>query len=241
MAPYGVPTDQLELYLKSVHGNALVEKRDISAPTCNDCHGNHGAVPPGVDSVANVCSQCHVSQWDQFNLSPHKEAFAANGFPACATCHNHHEIAATSDAMIGVEDTAVCITCHAEGDTGFAAAREMKAGIERLKAHLHASRELLSRAERAGMEVSRSFYSLSEGRDRLVRARVEIHRFDSAVLAGLLEEGNAIAARADQAGREAMNELAFRRKGLAVSSAIILLMIGLLIAKIRQRKSEAAE
>ena len=24
------------------------------APTCNDCHGNHGAAPPGVESVANA-------------------------------------------------------------------------------------------------------------------------------------------------------------------------------------------
>ncbi len=241
MKPYGIPTNQLELYKKSVHGIALIEKRDISAPTCNDCHGNHGAVPPGVDSVANVCSQCHVSQWDQFNLSPHREAFAANGFPACATCHEHHEIAPTSDDMIGVEDPAVCITCHAEGDAGYVAAKGMKDGIVRLKTHLDAAHDLLVRAERAGMEVSRPIYSLSEGRDRLVRARVEIHRLDEAVLAKLLEEGHAIAAQADQDGQKAMDELAFRRKGLAISSGILVVMIGLLIAKIRQRKTEAAE
>ena len=33
---------------KSVHGKALLEKGDLSAPTCNNCHGNHGAAPPQI-------------------------------------------------------------------------------------------------------------------------------------------------------------------------------------------------
>ena len=60
MASHGIPMDQLALYKKSVHWHTLAEVGDISAPTCNDCHGNHGAVPPGVDSVGNVCGQCHA-------------------------------------------------------------------------------------------------------------------------------------------------------------------------------------
>ena len=59
MAPYGIRTDQYELYRASVHGAALLERGDTAAPACNDCHGNHGAVPPGVQSVANICGKCH--------------------------------------------------------------------------------------------------------------------------------------------------------------------------------------
>ena len=47
-------------YQKSVHYAALTKGNDLSAPTCNDCHGNHGAAPPGVGSVANVCGTCHA-------------------------------------------------------------------------------------------------------------------------------------------------------------------------------------
>ena len=54
-----IPTDQRERYGQSVHAHAMTEKGDLSAPTCNDCHGNHGATPPEVRSVANVCAQCH--------------------------------------------------------------------------------------------------------------------------------------------------------------------------------------
>jgi hypothetical protein len=49
-----IPTTQREDYDKSVHAAALYKQNDLSAPTCNDCHGNHGAAPPGVGAVSNV-------------------------------------------------------------------------------------------------------------------------------------------------------------------------------------------
>jgi len=234
MASYGIPSNQRELYGKSVHGEALMKNRDLSAPTCNDCHGNHGATPPGVDSVANVCGQCHASQWDHFNQSPHKKAFDENQFPACVTCHDHHDIVRTSDTMIGTEDAAICTTCHDKESAGYAAAGKMKAGLVDLEGKLNEARELLEQAERAGMEVSRPIYDLSEGKDRLVLARVEIHRFNATALQTVLDEGLKIAGEAEQKGRKALQDLAFRRRGLAVSVLILLCMIGLLVVKIRR-------
>ncbi len=234
MASYGIPTNQLEQWSKSVHGQALLKDGDLSAPTCNSCHGNHGATPPGVDSVANVCGQCHVTQWDLFTKSPHRKAFIDNQLPACATCHEHHGIMKTSDAMLGTEPQATCVTCHDPGSKGYIAAAAMKSGIAALRDHLAAARQVLERAERAGMEVSRPVYDLSEGRDRLVLARVQVHRFDPAVLNPILGEGEKIARSSEQAGWKALSDLAFRRKGLAVSVVILLCMIGLLLVKIRQ-------
>src|SRR5207302_1420728 len=46
-----LPTNQLALYQQSVHYAALTKGNDLSAPTCNDCHGNHGAAPPGAGSA----------------------------------------------------------------------------------------------------------------------------------------------------------------------------------------------
>ncbi len=233
MAEYRIPTNQVELYSKSVHGVALIKNRDLAAPTCNSCHGNHGATPPGVESVANVCGQCHVIQWDMFKKSPHERAFAQSSLPACVTCHEHHDIAKTSDAMLGTEQSTICATCHEEGSKGYAAAAEMKAGIVRLKADLDSAQELLRRAETAGMEVSRPTYDLSEGRDRLVLARVNIHYFDPSALRKVLDEGDKIAQASQQSGRQALEDLAYRRKGLAVSAVILLIMITLLLLKIR--------
>ncbi len=234
MTGYGIVTNQEELYTKSVHGEALIKKRDLAAPTCNSCHGNHGARPPGVDSVANVCGQCHAMQWDLFNQSPHKQPFAEGNLLACVTCHEHHGIMRTSDAMLGVGDDSTCVNCHDKGSAGFAAAAEMKAGIVRLQEDLDTARQLLARVERAGMEVSRPIYDLSEGKDRLVLARVQVHRFDPVSLRKVIDEGEKIAKASEQSGFKALDELAFRRKGLAISVVILLGMIGLLLLKIRR-------
>jgi hypothetical protein len=136
--------------------------------------------------------------------------------------------------MLGVEESASCVMCHDEGSSGYEAAAEMKSGIIRLEGLLEEARQVLERAERAGMEVSRPLYELSEGRDRLVRARVVTHRFNTASSKEVLDEGETIAEKAEQSGWQALDDLAFRRKGLAVSAVIILCMIGLLILKIRQ-------
>lgn len=40
MASYKIPTDQVAKYKTSVHWKAMTAKGDLSAPTCNDCHGN---------------------------------------------------------------------------------------------------------------------------------------------------------------------------------------------------------
>ena len=65
MKAYNIPTNQASLYEKSVHAHALAQG-DTSAPTCSTCHGNHGATPPGVSSVENVCGTCHVMNQQLF-------------------------------------------------------------------------------------------------------------------------------------------------------------------------------
>ena len=234
MASYGIPTNQLELYSASVHGVALIKNRDLAAPTCNSCHGNHGAAPPGVDTVANVCGQCHAIQWDMFQKSPHRSAFAEASLPACVTCHEHHDIKKTSDGMLGTEPSALCVNCHDKGSKGYAAAAQMKVGIVALKSNLDSAQALLHKAETAGMEVSKPLYDLTEGRDRLVLARVNVHYFNPASLNTVLVEGEKIAKTSQDSGIKALEELRYRRKGFAVSVLVLLVMIALLLLKIRE-------
>ena len=75
MKQYGIPTDQFAKYSTSVHHDALAVRGDLSAPTCTTCHGNHGAVPPGVDKVQNVCANCHVFQAQMYAKSTHSKVF----------------------------------------------------------------------------------------------------------------------------------------------------------------------
>jgi predicted CXXCH cytochrome family protein len=234
MKSYAIPTDQEQKYQTSVHADALMNKQDLSAPTCNDCHGNHGAAPPGVASVANVCGTCHTRQSDLFQKSPHKAPFEAAEMAGCVACHNNHDINRPTDEMLGTGQESTCVSCHTEGDAGYLAAEKMRAGIDELAEHISQARQLLDRATNAGMEVSRPLFDLRDAEDKLINARVVVHSFSTGELEASVNPGLEIASRAHQEGRDALSDLQFRRKGLAASLIVIFLAVVAIYLKIRQ-------
>ena len=240
MAGYKIPTDQPQKYAQSVHAKAMVVKGDLSAPTCNDCHGNHGATPPGVSWVGNVCGQCHTVMAELFAKSAHARAFTQMGVPGCATCHDNHEIRPASLEMIGLGDKAVCATCHSAGDPGGQAASKMRTLLESLQGERDKTSALLERAEHAGMEVSQARFDLNGASDALVKARAAVHAFQVDPVQREVDAGKAISAKAYERGVRALQELGFRRKGLAVSLVIVLALIGGLVLKIRQLDHRAS-
>lgn len=90
MAPYKIPTTQYDEYRRSVHATALLDDKDLAAPACNDCHGNHGAAPPEARSVAHVCGQCHGREAALYNDSIKRPLFERLKAPECITCHGNH-------------------------------------------------------------------------------------------------------------------------------------------------------
>jgi hypothetical protein len=234
MAEYKIPTDQLQKYARSVHWKTMSVKGDLSAPTCNDCHGNHGAAPPGVSWVGNVCGQCHSVMADYFKSSVHSRVFAQIGAPGCATCHDNHEIQEARDAMVGLGEKSVCAACHAPTDKGGRAAAEIRAILDSLEREQGRARAILLRAENAGMEVSQAQFELKGAEDALVKARAAVHAANPTVTAKEAEAGLTISAKAYARGTRALEELRFRRMGLAVSLVIILALIGGLVLKVRQ-------
>jgi predicted CXXCH cytochrome family protein len=233
MASYGIKGDELAEYKKSVHYAALTQKNDLSAPTCNDCHGSHGATPPGILSVSNVCGTCHVTQRERFDLSPHKEAFAAIEQPACEACHSNHAVLAPSDALIGIGQGQVCGECHAAGDAGAAAAGRVAAALARMHERLAAVGARVQKAERAGMLMEEAQVKLEEAHQGVVLAQVEIHSVDPARVDTQAQEVLAAAGVADGLAAAAEGEIRFRRTGLFVSLAVIALAMLALIFKIR--------
>ena len=233
-----IPTNQHAEYQKSVHFNALTKQNDLSAPTCNDCHGNHGATPPGVGAVSNVCGTCHAVFATKFATSAHSQIFER----ACVECHSNHAVLAASDELIGTSKDALCFTCH-EGadDAGFVAAGRMRASIEKLKTSLAANNELIARARNAGMEVGTEELALNEARTKLVLARTEVHAFDPASLDAVVAEGTKILSGVEQGGNRALSELAFRRRGLFISLGAILLFVVALALKVRSLGKAAAD
>ncbi|HEU5163367.1 MAG TPA: cytochrome c3 family protein, partial [Thermoanaerobaculia bacterium] len=131
-----LPVDQFAKWSRSVHAAAMFDKADLTAPTCNDCHGNHGALPPGVASVANVCGQCHGREAELFRTSTKQAGFETHNsflsgegcsgcheaipappggmthFSECATCHQHHGVIRPTVALLAPLPATPCAFCH---------------------------------------------------------------------------------------------------------------------------------
>ncbi|HLI63797.1 MAG TPA: cytochrome c3 family protein [Terriglobales bacterium] len=238
MKPYKIPTNQLALYNTSVHHADLVDKGDVSAPTCSTCHGSHGAAPPGVDSVVNVCSTCHVFQAQLFDSGPHKAAFQQMNLPGCVTCHSNHGIQHPTDAFIGVQPGAVCIKCHSSGDPGFAVASKIHGQLVLLDTSIARSREILGRAEQAGVEVGPAQLELTQARDDLTKARVSVHSVELQPVNQNVDAGLKVTEATYQAGVKALAEARYRRKGLVVSLALSLLVLIGIVLMIRKIESQ---
>jgi hypothetical protein len=141
-----MPIDQFERWKRSVHAQAMFEREDLTAPTCNDCHGNHGATPPGLEAVTFVCGQCHGREAEIYRASPKHDGFELHNellqeagsegcaachespqaevtevqsFGECTTCHSNHGIVRPTLAMFAALPSAPCAFCH-EGSTSLA-------------------------------------------------------------------------------------------------------------------------
>jgi predicted CXXCH cytochrome family protein len=231
---------QFDQWRRGVHGQALLEKGDLSAATCNDCHGNHGAMPPGVDSVANACGACHGKIAKLFAETRMKHKFEEVGLPGCATCHGTHETAQPGDEMLGMQANSVCARCHNPQNpqygatvAGEVAARAMRERLDSLKAQITTCEALVRDAERLGMEVRGPRFDLRQAFDSLTNARTLVHSFKPAPLEEALGEGLKVTGEVETRARAALREHTSRRIWLAASLVPLLLVVALLVLYIR--------
>jgi N-acetylglutamate synthase-like GNAT family acetyltransferase len=222
----------------SVHATALLKRGDTSAPTCSTCHGSHGAAPPGVNQVANVCSQCHVREAELFRASTKKGIFESIGQAECLVCHSNHRIEPPQDAWVGLGEGAVCSTCHDENVAGAATIKEIRQQLDRLSAAMTTADTILTRADRAGMLVEDGRVALREAREQQVNARVMVHAFAGPPFAEIAGRGLAAARRAEDAGNQALGELQMRRRGLGIATVFIVGFLVTLWLKIRSLSLE---
>lgn len=234
MQAYQIPARQEADYRTSVHAHALYDKGDTSAPTCNDCHGSHGAVPPGVQGVANVCGSCHGREATLFREIEARRHLDLEPCIQCVICHGNHAIVPPTEEMVGTGPKSTCTGCHGEGDPGYRAAGQMSDLLASLNGRLADAERILDDAERAGVEVGPDMFALRKARDNLVESRVLVHSFDIGRFTGVAAEGIATAEEGVKAGQRAFTELRFRRVGLSFSLVVILAVIVSLVLVIRR-------
>ncbi len=227
MSGYGIPTDQHEKYIQSVHGKALLEKKDISAPACNDCHGNHGATPPGVTSLSAVCGLCHALIADNFAKSPHKVAFDAMGYPECETCHSNHLIEKPKTHWVGVSDSSLCVQCHApdDGTGGYDAAAKIYETLVNINSVYGAALAKIDTADLKGMLVTDERFALNEVKQAIIQTGTAVHTFDPEAVSQVASPGITSAQNIKRQGEKKIEEYYFRRKGLGIATLLITILV----------------
>jgi hypothetical protein len=237
MAEYGIPTDQYADYKKSVHGVDLLQNNDLVAPACNDCHGNHGAIPPQAESIDKVCGICHSYNMEDLENSTHAEYFEALGEPGCETCHSNHLILKPTVKML-IGDSVVCAQCHFEGDgTGaLEAAARMGHAIDSLDNQISVAKAKLDDADNKGLFVNNGLFVLKDARQKFYKSRTEVHTFKVDSVEQIVDSGLILAMQADTIGDNLLRNYVFRRQGLFI--AVVVLCFLALIIYLRVRRME---
>lgn len=240
MKKYNLPVNQSEEYSKSVHGIALLKNKDLGAPACNDCHGNHGATPPGLVSVSHVCGTCHLSNMEYFNSTKMSKAFEGQDFHGCEQCHGNHGVQKPNDEMVGVGKESKCIDCHTEGDEGYAVSKKLYSSLTSLKNKFDAANQKYLEVKQKGMNDVEIGFQLQDAKQALIQSRTLIHTFDTTKVGLKAKEGVDIANKASLLAQEEIDEYYTRRNGFAIATLAFLVFIIALYFKIKDKEKKAS-
>lgn len=113
-------------YARTVHGRAILERGNLEAASCSDCHGAHHISKPlnpqsptNRMNIATTCSKCHGEIATAYGQSIHGTALARGieESATCTDCHGEHTILGPADPKSSVFATAIssetCAQCHA--------------------------------------------------------------------------------------------------------------------------------
>ena len=232
-----LPTTQLAEFRTSVHGRALLQRGDLGAPACNDCHGNHGPTPPGVASVSRSCSQCHSANASLFDGSKHKMAFDQHGWAECSKCHGNHAIEKTHDKMLAIGPGALCSDCHrqfaknAECEKAADYFHKTITDMDQSRERLHGASEKIAAH---GLDVEPISNQLEELTDTLKKSRTYVHSFSRNTFEQVAAPGAEAAHKGNELVAQARKEYKTRQIGLAAMIGVIGLLMLTLYLKLRQ-------
>ena len=233
MSEYNIPTDQNVDYAHSVHGKALLENLDTGSPACNDCHGNHGAIPPGMASISHVCGTCHVNNMQYFAQSIMAREFEEADIHACEECHGNHLIQKPTDQMLGTSESSVCIKCHQDGDVGYEVAENLFVEINNAVSLYDSAETALQEVQRIGMDDVEILFLMQKARQDIIQARTLVHTFDLNVVQEITTESAKKTSEAVILATKEIEDYGFRRRGFGVATLFITLLTVALFFKIR--------
>lgn len=231
MGEFGISGNEVADYKKSVHARALYKKHDLSAPTCNDCHGNHGATPPGAASVEKICGSCHVTNQRFFDESPHK-AWDEMGLKGCMECHGNHAIQPPTDAMLSAKK-GICLNCHEAGEPAFKTMEAMHATLTGLKANMDETKKMVSAAAEKGMLMDDALLLLQDAKTKFIQSRTAVHKFNAGYVNHVAKGAQADVEKVHKIAGNSLKEVTKRRTVFYWFAGFFLVLLLLVGVKIR--------
>jgi len=245
MKDYGIPTDQFEKYSRSIHGMVLSgkfkEKNANLAPACSDCHGIHGAIPPEVKEISEVCGICHGIVADYFKRSPHYSALLEGMGPRCVDCHGHHDIEASSTEMFSMEK-GICSKCHNKESPEASVIESFYKGLSTGQAISFEIEQSLEKIKNSGRYVEDLFLEFAKAKNDFIKARSLTHTLDPKEVFSYLTNATSIMEEIRKKIKEIEEEVKYRKKfGLTVDILLIFLVTILLGLRWHLKKEKIEE
>ncbi len=120
--------EHLEEYSGSVHGKAVIDKKDPKAAICTDCHNPMGVDKTNADEAKKgmlaACSGCHKENAKSYRDTYHGQitTLGYTNTAMCFNCHGSHDLRSPKDPKSKVHPDnrlKTCQKCHKEATTGF--------------------------------------------------------------------------------------------------------------------------
>jgi len=241
MGKYKIPTDQLDKWQKSVHGQAFRSGNTI-APTCTSCHGAHANAPPNTASVGHTCDRCHEDELSFFEQSPHSKGFRQRGFTPCVVCHGSHDVAPATELLVGTTANAACMKCHSNDEKPRKVATEIASLLTAAQQKAAEARDAVKRATGKGLHVSGAAYALDKLATSELKLRGVVHTLDAARVQSRASDVEHDASEALRFVDDAERARQVEKRGYYVALALAALLFTLLTLKALQldrRKPES--
>jgi cytochrome b subunit of formate dehydrogenase len=121
-------TKQRAEYATSVHGKEVLEKKNLYAAVCSDCHSTHDIDRPAEDpiklAITANCGTCHAESLRTYTQTYHGKVSTLGYAHAakCFDCHGGHTIERVSEPNSTVHvfrRLETCRKCHEGATAGF--------------------------------------------------------------------------------------------------------------------------
>lgn len=237
MSKYNLPANQLAEYEESYHGQILYGKipgkNRALVPSCSDCHGSHGATPPGIEEVEDVCGNCHPLNYNYYQEGPHFEAMHNIGVPRCVDCHYNHLNVLPTLEMYGGDKAGHCGSCHEKSSSAYQLGIKIKDRINITKSNIDMIKKDIESVKSTGINIDELLNYLDEAESKVIEVGPITHTLDLTKIFSPLEEAEEKMQLIKGRISDINIEIESRGKIYKYLITLLLVIIGLLYLKIR--------